>query len=144
MNQERRTWPRAEAGAQVWIVPPDPGAPVGYRAFNLSAGGAMLADGPKLHAGRELKLMLPLRGRDLVLHARVLRAETDPSGQPCAALAFRAVPTFVQDLIQNHVLRVLAQRPSPDLRPTVPGDGGGDGEFESFGSPPVHGRTPLR
>lgn len=141
MNQERRTWPRADAGAQVWIVPADAGAPIAYRALNLSAGGALLHEGPKLGAGRELKLLLPLRGRDLVLHARVLRAETDAGGRPRAALAFRAVPTFVQDLIQNHVLRVLAQQPAPAVPHVAAVD---SDDLEPFGADPTQGRTPLR
>jgi hypothetical protein len=101
----------------------------------------MLYEGPKLGAGRELKLMLPLRGRDLVLHARVLRAETDGSGRPCAALAFRAVPTFVQDLIQNHVLRLLAQQPAPAVPRVAMSE---DGDLEPFGPGAAQGRTPLR
>src|SRR5262245_17424440 len=126
MNQERRTWPRAEVPVRVCVVPADAGAPIAYRARNLSAGGALLAGGPVLHAGRELKLMLPLRGRELVLHARVLRADKDALGGPCAALAFRAVPTFVQDLIQNYVQRALALAPAPG--PVMPDVAYGDTE----------------
>jgi hypothetical protein len=141
MEQERRTWPRSEAPARVFVVPTDAGAPVGYKARNLSAGGALLSGGPVLHAGRELKLMLPLNGRELVLHARVLRADKDALGGPLAALAFRAVPTFVQDLIQNHVLRVLELSPTP--APIMPPVVFGDTESDAFDEP-AQGNTPFR
>ena len=141
MNQERRTWPRSEAPARAFVVPADAGAPIGYRARNLSAGGALLSGGPALHAGRELKLMLPLHGRELVLHARVLRADKDALGGPVAALAFRAVPTFVQDLIQNYVLRVLALSPTP--APVMPPVVFGDTDVDTFDEP-AQGNTPLR
>jgi hypothetical protein len=103
MNPERRAWPRAEVRLRVWVLG-DGHKPIAYAARNLSAGGALIADGPALQPARDLKLMMPLRGRDLVLHARVLRCEPDAQGRPCAALALRGVPTFVQDLIQNQVL----------------------------------------
>ena len=141
MNQERRSWPRAEAPARVFLVPADSGAPITYRARNLSAGGALLTGGPALHAGRELKLMLPLRGRELVLHARVLRSDMDALGAACAALAFRAVPTFVQDLIQNHVLGELANSPTP--APVVPAVAFVDSDADAFDSP-AQGNAPLR
>jgi hypothetical protein len=125
----------------VYVVQADAGAPIAYKARNLSAGGALLTGGPALHAGRDLKLMLPLRGRELVLHARVLRADKDALGGASAALAFRAVPTFVQDLIQNHVLGALAHSPSP--APVVPAMDFGDSDAEAFDSP-AQGNTPLR
>ncbi len=141
MNQERRSWPRAEAIARIYLVPGDAGAPIAYKARNLSAGGMLLAGGPALSMGRDLKLMLPLRGRELVLHARVLRSDKDALGAPCAALAFRAVPTFVQDLIQNHVLGALADSPTP--APAVPAIDFGDLDAEAL-ERPAQGNTPLR
>jgi PilZ domain len=136
VNQERRTWPRSEARAQVFVVPADASAPIAYRARNLSAGGVLLCEGPSLHAGRELKLLLPLHGRELVLHARVLRIEKDPLGAPCAAVGFRAVPTFVQDLIQQAVQHSLAQQPTPAAMPKF----APAGTFDE----PDQGSTPLR
>jgi hypothetical protein len=75
----------------------------------LSASGALLRNGPPLSVGRDLKLLLLLRGRNLVLHARVLRCDCDATGRACAAVCFRGVPTFVQDLIQDHVQQTLAR-----------------------------------
>lgn len=108
MTQELRAWPRASMRLRVWVLT-EGSKPVAYTARNLSAGGALLTEGPPLTLGREIKIMLPLRGRDLVLHARVARSESDAQGRPCAAACFRGVPTFVQDLIQNHVLRLLSR-----------------------------------
>ena len=54
----------------------------GYLARNINALGALLSEGPALTVGRELKVMLPLSGRDLVLHARVLRASRTPRRRP--------------------------------------------------------------
>ena len=81
-------------------------APLAYVARDLSAGGALLV-GPALPIGREAKVMFAMLGRDLVLHGRVMRSETDAHGRPCIGMCFRGVPTFVQDLIQSHVLRLL-------------------------------------
>ena len=125
MNPERRTWPRADLGLAVWALF-EGQKPASYSARNLSAGGALLGEGPPLTPGRDLRLMVPLRGRDLVLHARVLRSEQDAQGRPCTAVALRGVPTFVQDLIQNQVLGAGAQAPG----------------FESSG--PDQGTLPLR
>lgn len=81
--------------------------PTEYVAHNLSAGGALLTAGPALAVGREAKIRFPLHGRALVLHGRVMRAETDPEGRPRIGMCFRGVPTFVQDLIQKHVQHAL-------------------------------------
>jgi hypothetical protein len=90
----------------------DGSAPIAYVARDLSAGGALLTGGPALPIGREARVMFPILGRDLILHGRVLRSATDAAGVPCIGVCFRGVPTFVQDLIQNHVL--LAQQRSDD------------------------------
>jgi hypothetical protein len=82
----------------------DGAEPIGYVARDLSAGGALLTGGPALPIGREARVMFAMRGRALVLHGRVLRSATDAGGGPCFGVCFRGVPTFVQDLIQNHVL----------------------------------------
>ena len=108
MTPERRAWPRADVRLHLLLVA-EGSKEVDYLAENLSAGGALLRQGPPLPVGRDLKLMLPLRGRDLVLHARVARAEKDAEGRVWAAVSFRGVPTFVQDLIQNYVLRAPPQ-----------------------------------
>jgi hypothetical protein len=107
MTPERRAWPRADVAVPLSAVA-EGSRPLAYVAENLSAGGALLLQGPPLSVSRDLKLMIPLRGRDLVLHARVTRVDRDPAGRVCAAVCFRGVPTFVQDLIQNHVLQTLA------------------------------------
>lgn len=111
--QERRAWPRASLRLRIWALA-ESSKPVAYTAQNLSAGGAMVGEGPPLTLGRELKIMLPLRGRDLVLHARVVRSEPDAQGRPSASITFRSMPTFVQDLIENHVLRLLSRSEAED------------------------------
>jgi hypothetical protein len=137
MNQERRTWPRSEARLSLFVVSSDGGAPVAYEARNLCAGGMLMSAGPAISAGRDLKLMLPLCGRELVLHARVLRVEKDAGGVPRAAIGFRAVPTFVQDLIQEHVLKLLERSPAPAAPPASDPFGPVDWETDQ-------GSTPLR
>ena len=89
---------------------------IAYTARNLSAGGALLMDGPALPVGREARVMFPMLGRELVLHGRVMRSETDALGRPRIGMCFRGVPTFVQDLIQSHVLQAL-DRAQPDAQP---------------------------
>lgn len=81
--------------------------PTAYVARDLSAGGALLMQGPALPVGREAKVMFPMQGRDLVLHGRVMRTETDAEGRARLGMCFRGVPTFVQDLIQSYVLHAL-------------------------------------
>jgi hypothetical protein len=102
MISERRSWERADLRVQVWVLS-EGVEKAAYAARNLSGGGALLAEGPLLRSGREVRVMLPLRGRDLVLHARVVRSEPDAHGSPASALSFRGMPTFVQDLIEEHV-----------------------------------------
>jgi hypothetical protein len=106
VNPERRGWPRAEIGMPL-LIAIEGSTPIEYVAHNLSAGGALLTAGPALAVGREAKVRFPLHGRNLVLHGRVMRAETDAHGRPRIGMCFRGVPTFVQDLIQNHVQHAL-------------------------------------
>jgi len=108
MTPERRAWPRADVRLPLWAVS-EGCKPVAYIVENLSAGGALLRQGPLPAVGRDLKLLLPLRGRDLVLHARVTRVDREAAGSARAAVCLRGVPTFVQDLIQNHVLQANAR-----------------------------------
>jgi hypothetical protein len=108
VNPERRGWPRAAVGMPLSVAT-DGTRPVRYIAHNLSAGGALLTAGPALPVGREARVSFPLRGRALVLHARVMRASLSGDGSPCLGLCFRGVPTFVQDLIQSHVQHALGR-----------------------------------
>ena len=78
-----------------------------YMAENLSAGGALLTDGPELPVGTELSLSLKLRGDTWHVRARVVRVERDPAGHPAVAVAFPSIVPRVQDLIQSHVLSCL-------------------------------------
>jgi len=92
------------------VIAVEGGTLVEYVAHNLSAGGALLTAGPALPVGREARVRFPLHGRNLVLHGRVMRAETDPDGGPRIGMCFRGVPTFVQDLIQDHVQQHATRR----------------------------------
>lgn len=106
--QERRRHERATVRLLVQVVTADRVAT--YMAENLSAGGALLLDGPALPAGTELSLALKLRGDTWHVRARVLRVERDHGGHPALAVAFPGIVPRVQDLIQSHVLGCLRKR----------------------------------
>jgi hypothetical protein len=107
----------------------DGARPVPYVTRDLSAGGALLVEGPALAVGRDAKVTFPMQGRDLVLHGRVIRAEVDAQGRPCVGMCFRGVPTFVQDLIHDHVRRARDRagqppEPGPDTATARPSGNG--------------------
>jgi hypothetical protein len=103
--EERRKHERARVCMLVQVVSADRVA--SYMAENLSAGGALLLDGPELPRGAELSLALKLRGDTWHVRARVVRVERDASGRVAVAVAFPSIVPRVQDLIQSHVLQCL-------------------------------------
>ena len=102
---ERRKHERASVRMLVQVVSADRVAT--YMAENLSAGGALLLDGPELPRGTELSLALKLRGDTWHVRARVVRVERDAAGRMAIAVAFPSIVPRVQDLIQSHVLGCL-------------------------------------
>lgn len=104
-TEERRKHERATVRMLVQVVSADRVAT--YMAENLSAGGALLLDGPELPRGTELSLALKLRGDTWHVRARVLRVERDASGRVAIAVAFPSIVPRVQDMIQSHVLGCL-------------------------------------
>jgi len=103
--QERRRHERADVRMLVQVVSADRVA--SYMAENLSAGGALLREGPELPAGTELNLALKLRGDTWHVRARVVRVDRDADGRPAIAVAFPSIVPKIQDLIQSHVLSCL-------------------------------------
>lgn len=80
-----------------------------YRVEDLSAGGALLTDGPPLEIGHTVGLVLRLRGLEtLWVDARVLRRLHGPGGG--VAVAFVDLEAAVEDLIHDVVVAALSGR----------------------------------
>lgn len=104
---DRRRHGRAPTGYTAMVFAPR-APPLACTVENLAAGGALLcaalpppADGPV-----RVRLQLGNR-RDISLNAAVVRRHASAHGQHRFAVAFLAVPSMVQDLLQTAVLRAL-------------------------------------
>jgi ActR/RegA family two-component response regulator len=95
-----------------------------YLVEQLSAGGALLADGPDLPVGAALRVLLRWpRQLSVSLNCHVVRRQTDERGGVRLAVAFRSLPAFVEDQIHSAVLSAMEHKrdhASPSQPPERP------------------------
>ena len=112
---ERRTQPRVAIHAAAVVIRDR--VPLGlYLVENLSASGALLVGGPSLKPGEAVRVVLRVpRRRPLTVHAVVARDHRDDEA-PGVGVAFRQVPSDVQDAITELVTRGLQHRSAAEGR----------------------------
>lgn len=112
---DRRTHARASAPLIATVF--GDGRKIGdYLLQNLSAGGALLINGPPLVVGAPLFLVLQgACGTPFRVGGVVLRSELNVDLGPTAAVAFRGSTQAQQDLLQDLVLRALECEHSPGV-----------------------------
>ncbi|MFH0900393.1 MAG: PilZ domain-containing protein [Pseudomonadota bacterium] len=106
-GSERRVHPRAIlAASAILFLREERMGP--YLVENLSAGGALLSDGPMLSMGETVKVVLQLPGRRPVnVIGRVVRVEKRREGESSFAVAFRHSNTTTEEAIHRAVLQWL-------------------------------------
>lgn len=113
---EQRSWPRAPVELLVRVLSHGANAPRRYITDNLSAGGALLVDGPALEVGTEVQVLLMLGRRTLAVRAQVVRTQQYGQHGLASAVRFLDVSAKNQDMIQTFVLASLKRNAAPRRR----------------------------
>lgn len=111
---ERRRHQRGEVLATAVVLASDGSSGV-YLVKNLSAGGALLLGDARWNEGERVTVLLQLPGRKpLSLHAEVLRRRLSDAQELLFAIAFKQVPSELEDDLQKVVRAALEnQREAP-------------------------------
>jgi hypothetical protein len=85
-----------------------------YLVRDLSSGGALFTHGPPIPVGTALQAILVGQGVDgLSLRCIALRSDDGLDGSSRVAVEFRTLPSSIQDLLQDLVLRALDRAKDP-------------------------------
>lgn len=116
---ERRYHRRARVAATASLLR-ERGATGTYPIENLCAGGALLSGvRSPLEPGERLRVVLRIpRNSAFFINAHVVRQEQTAAGEGLVALAFYDVPAWIEDALQEEVVRAL-EREEHDRTPTV-------------------------
>lgn len=87
-----------------------------YLVRDISAGGALFTNGPSIPRDTLLRAVLVGRGVEgLSLRGVVKRCESGPNGASSVAVEFQALPSKLEDVLQNLVLRALDHEHEPTV-----------------------------
>ena len=104
---ERRRHPRGEVLTTAIVLASNGWSGV-YLVKNLSAGGALLLGDARWTGGEQVTVLLHLPGRTpLSLRAEVLRRRLSDARESLFAIAFKQVPSELEDILQKVVRAAL-------------------------------------